>query len=823
MGSAESRESELSPEHASTATTPRAPRGWALALLVAAVAGGGAVWPAALGVAGLEVSDRVVQLERSLVGAAVLALGSALVLRAARTRLDGRERWCWSVIGVGAASAALGNVAWGAQVWAGDGANRNPVLLAVTLAVTVTVLVGAASLPSRHAGSDRGRLLDTSLVLVSSFALAWAFPVTALAQRLGGPDGLGRTDDAMLAVTAAVNLVVLLVASSILVRCRPDRRGEIVPMVTALVLSSGSELLVSLDPSASNPALASGIHVLQLCAATLLVVVGWRLLGPEVAPTAASARHRRRPALPEVATLVALLALAARELTSTGSTAANLVLGTALILIAAARLAQIQRDQGELTDSLRRAADRLRHQARTDSLTGLGNRTALGERLELAVRRADHADDDAVVLVCFVDVDGFKGINDALGHHVGDRVLVELAHRLRSVLGQDVFRLGGDEFVAFRELVPAAQVAQLADQLLRAAARPVTVDGIEVDLGISIGIDLRTPDRDPSTPAAPADLLRRADLALYRAKQLGGTRWCVYDDSLQESAAARADLRTEFRIAVESGLVTLRYRPVADLSTGVTVGAQAHLRWASEGGDRILSAEVLAAALESGVAVEMAIACFDDLRRALREAATVRGPATPDGIWVGVQIDATMLSHPGMVALIEHTLTTSSVEPWRLHIEVDESTVVDPTAAAALVAVRELGAHLTVTGFGAGPSSMLRLDGYPAATIKLDPSFVAGLGRRRDDTVIVDTVGDLARELDIELAADGITDEYQVTLLRRIGATLGQGPLIGGVLDRRVFFDRLHSEHAPSRLPGRTSAIGPSEQPTPMASPGAPR
>jgi diguanylate cyclase (GGDEF)-like protein len=395
------------------------------------------------------------------------------------------------------------------------------------------------------------------------------------------------------------------------------------------------------------------------------------------------------------------------------------------------------------------------------------------------------------VWLCAVDVDHFKRVNDGLGHQVGDDLLREVAGRLRTVLGDAVFRVGGDEFVAVRETPGEEDPAVVAQAALSAFDHPVEAGGRELAVTVSLGL------APLSGVRSGAVALRHADLALYRAKELGRARWAAYSEELQQRADARLELQHELARAIDHGELVVHYRPVVDLIDGAAAGAQALLRWRSGRHGLLTPRQFLDAAVEGGLLARLDRVVFDDMTVALRICAQdplVRPGGRP--LWVSTRLTAEELTHPALAPLVRDVVAAVGGDGSRLRIEVGEDVVVDPAATDALDELRDAGVHLVVADFGTGPSSLLRLDRYPADTIKLDRSFVEGLGRRRRDTAVVTEIARLAGELGLEVAADGLTEPFQAELLRDLGVRFAQGRLVGPAAPRATLLDAVLGEGA---------------------------
>lgn len=712
-----------------------------------------------------------------------VAAGATTVVSA--RALVGRARQAWTVVGSGLLIWGAANVAWTfgetADAYVGMGVDWLPPF---TLANAV-LLVGTMALPASRSRVARIRRLDTALMAISAMAMLWVLPIRTLVSN-GDHGGAAQLD-----ILTGIKVLMVLVAMSTFVRCRPDERNEIKPLAFGLILLALADLAFTTGGAGSR--LAEALYT----AALLLLFIAGRRLGSVLVcrPMPATASPRYRAALPELATVIALVALAVHAQFEAGSGMVPLVLGTALVLLAIVRLGQLDHEQRRLMTSLQDSARSLFEQARADTLTGLGNRLALDERLERAVTRRPVADQDAGLAVFFVDIDHFKRFNDGLGHHVGDQLLVEVATRLRSVLGDDVHRVGGDEFVGVCDRTDLARAQQLGDRIVELVRTPIFIDGHELNCTVSVGLAHLSPGDQPADdgsaakPAVPAtaagrlsadDLLRRADLALYRAKARGRNGLAAYDPMLQQFADARLGLRQGLHVALERDEIEVHYQPVVQLATDRVVGLCATPRWRSDQHGLLEPATFMPTMIDGGMLPDLGAVLFRDISGTLFDIGA--GYAQVD--WVSTVLCREEIVLPGLVDRVTQVLGDAGVPGCRLRIVVSEDTVLDEAALRVIQQLRAVGVHLTVHRFGTGPSSMLGLGQYPANTICIDPSFIDGLGRRHDDTVIVTAVSGLTTDLGMELAADGIAEEFQAQMLVDIGCTLGQGRLFGSPAPR---------------------------------------
>jgi diguanylate cyclase (GGDEF)-like protein len=437
-----------------------------------------------------------------------------------------------------------------------------------------------------------------------------------------------------------------------------------------------------------------------------------------------------------------------------------------------ALLASLAVDAGErlrrAQDNLaRRRADqaRLHRLARTDSLTGLANRRSIIESVETALARA------GPVALLFLDLDRFKRVNDGLGHRSGDALLVEVARRFETALepGEVLGRLGGDEFVVLLDSVPDPETAlATARRLATSLEEPILVDGRHLAVTASIGVALGEPASTVET------LLRDADVAMYQAKAAGRDTEVLLDRTTASSTLDELNLEEELRQAVAGDQLRLALQPVFDLGTGRLVAFEALVRWHHPQRGVLLPADFLPMAEETGlirpVGGWVLHQAVDVLSRYL--------PARPD-LLVGVNISARQLADEELMESIDRALARSGVPSHHLVLEMTESLAMRPSVDRNLRAIRDRGVRLAIDDLGTGYSNLAYLKTLPVSVLKVDQSFVAGLGVDPRDDAIVATLLGLGRSLGMRVVAEGIESPTQLGALRAMGCVYGQGLLLG--------------------------------------------
>jgi diguanylate cyclase (GGDEF)-like protein/PAS domain S-box-containing protein len=419
------------------------------------------------------------------------------------------------------------------------------------------------------------------------------------------------------------------------------------------------------------------------------------------------------------------------------------------------------------------AERRLAHQSRHDRLTGLPNRWAFLDGLTLALdrmaRRQPHGPGLAVVLF---DLDRFKVVNESLGHGFGDALLVTLARRLEDArpTGSILARMGGDELVVLLEGVETpGDAAVIARDLSKVLSRSVMVEGHEVTATASAGIAF-TDDADESAD----DLLRHADAAMYAAKELGRDRIEVFDETLRSKVRRRLTDEIDLRHAIEHGELIVHYQPEIEVPSGVVLGAEALVRWQHPTRGLLAAAEFIDLAEETGLILDIG-------RWVLGEACRqqVRWEAEhPDReLVVRVNLSARQVAEPDLLTQVVAILSESGIDPAHLCLEITETTVMADAenSLEVLEKLRGLGVELAIDDFGTGYSSLSYLKRFPVHVLKIDRSFVDGLGRDPDDTAIVQAILVLASSLGMSVTAEGVETEAQLTELLRLGCGRVQG------------------------------------------------
>jgi diguanylate cyclase (GGDEF)-like protein len=434
-------------------------------------------------------------------------------------------------------------------------------------------------------------------------------------------------------------------------------------------------------------------------------------------------------------------------------------------------------ERGRLEENLRQVTDlkeQLRHQALHDPLTGLPNRTLFLDRVRHAVDTAGRTRVWPAVL--YLDLDGFKPVNDTYGHEAGDVLLRTVADRLRGCLrpADTAARLGGDEFVLLLNgPIDRSGVARIVERVRSQLEVPMVLgDGVITTVGASIGVALGgvdSPDAD--------SLVRNADIAMYAAKRTLGTEFLVYEPGLGDTAITRSESATELAAAIRHGQLRTVYQPLIDMRTGRPIGAEALVRWEHPTDGLRSPDQFIALAEESGLITQIGAMVLDD---ACRQAAgwVAQAPANDD-LLVTVNLSARQVADDTIVDQVTAALQVSGLEPRRLVLEITETVLMHDrdAAAATLWQLKELGVRIAIDDFGTGYSSLAYLRRFPIDMLKVAREFVDGLGRDAHDDVITRAIVELAGTLGLLTVAEGIETSEQSQHVAALGCDLAQGYL----------------------------------------------
>ena len=446
---------------------------------------------------------------------------------------------------------------------------------------------------------------------------------------------------------------------------------------------------------------------------------------------------------------------------------------TTPIMDATGQVIQLQTTSRDVSDRIQ-AQNQLEHEALHDTLTGLPNRNLLIERLELSIHRANRFDDYHFA-VLFLDLDRFKVINDSLGHLAGDRLLIAIAHKLQSTLREIdlVARLGGDEFVILLDEIKDIQQAIHATQRIFAELQtPLIIEGREVYTTSSIGIVLGTKDYTHAS-----DLLRDADIAMYRAKNNGKARYEVFDTEMHRQAMSRMHLENDLRRAVDSQEFMLYYQPILSLDSGCLVGFEALMRWQHPIQGLKYPSDFIAVAEEIGLITSLS---SWGLRTACQQLANWQiAFSNLDDLKMSVNLSVQDLRRSDLLAEIDLVLAQTHLDAHCLTLEITESMLIEDVESTIKLfsQLQERGIQISLDDFGTGYSSLSYLHRLPMDNLKVDRSFVNQMEEGKKNYQIVETIATLSKQLELDAIAEGIETLHQLEKLQELGYRFGQGYL----------------------------------------------
>lgn len=481
---------------------------------------------------------------------------------------------------------------------------------------------------------------------------------------------------------------------------------------------------------------------------------------------------------------------------------------------------QIGSRLGRVADRTR-VEKRLMHEASHDSLTGLCNRSRFLQQLDRALQR-QWQDESTRFAVLFIDLDRFKVINDSLGHLAGDRMIIQVAARLKNALRPDhvslalplsvpwpgleeqddqtavassqhlLARMGGDEFtILLRNIAHVDEAICIAERIQAAMALPFLIRDQEIYASASIGIVF-----SEGTHTLADEVLRDADLAMYRAKALGKNCYELFDHSMRRGAVSRLTIETALRNALKNNEFVLHYQPIIELQEGSIVGVEALVRWRrGDSSELIYPVEFIGVAEETGLILHIGMWVLREACRQMHQWHQLFPRKKP--LTISVNISPRQFVQPNLVDQIQQILVDTGIDPNTLRLEITESVTMGDVEQTIkiLSQLRALGVRFSIDDFGTGYSSLSYLHRFPLDVLKIDRSFVNGMNHDEERRQIVQTIMTLARNLGIEVVAEGTETDMQVDHLRSLGCDFGQGFFFSRALSAETVTDLLYVPH----------------------------
>lgn len=451
-----------------------------------------------------------------------------------------------------------------------------------------------------------------------------------------------------------------------------------------------------------------------------------------------------------------------------------------IALIASVFDRQMRARTGLLADSLAKANEKLLQAALHDPLTQLPNRMLLQDRIEQTIEKARRRNFPFAVMFC--DLDGFKAINDAYGHQLGDRLLVEMSQRVAGLLrAQDTFaRLGGDEFVIVFQIEEPEDAAVVAERILACVAEPFHIDALELQVSTSIGIALY-----PDDASSERELMAHADAAMYHTKETGRNGYTFFTESLQVTANRQLRLLQDLRRAIPRGELVLHYQPKFLAAGSDIIGAEALVRWQHPELGLLSPDTFIPMAERSGLILPLGEWVLDAACAQLR----AWHDAGHDSWTMSVNLSPVQFASSNLLDTVRETLARHQLEARFLTLEVTETTAMKDVEASLLIlhGLTAMGVHISIDDFGTGYSSLLYLKRMPATELKIDRAFVRELEDNSEDAAIVSSIIALGRSLQLRIVAEGVETAGQQQYLNQLGCDLLQGYHLGKPMDADAF------------------------------------
>jgi diguanylate cyclase (GGDEF)-like protein len=734
---------------------------------------------------------------------AVVGVGTAVVLVIGPRRYGATPCYPWYLLSAASTLFLVGALI---RPWATERTGLSALAAdACTVPGYLLMIIGVGGLLRARGGLERHAVIDGLIVCLGAACvsvLLLAVPAASIRGRPAMVSALAGTYPIL-----DVVLLLLLVNLAFTTAARRPSYWLLVGMMTSLLLGDLAYAIIGLFGT------LSGSPILDLPFLLGFTMVGAAALHPSVVylgramplPVQAWSWPRLLLICPALAAPF-LLTATLRDPTPV-ERLVPAVAGAAMVALLLTRA--VSAVQGFVAAQLR-----YERQATHDPLTGLPNRLALGREVSRLLGRTPAI--QVGIWVFFLDLDGFKLVNDSWGHDTGDQLIVEVGQRLRALVpaAAIVARVGGDEFVVVLSGAREDALA-LAEQILESFAVPLQVRSLEVVVSTSVGLvgttggPVGTPGgqldstggrgglptaaaaaQHDAAPVTAESLMRDADIAMYHAKAEGPGKWALFDTSMRERVRDRVEIEFALRHALAKDQLHLVYQPIVELRTGRLVGAEALIRWDHPARGAVSPLDFISIAEDTGLIAAIGRWVLDE---ALRQLARWReGGAVDEEFWISINVSPRQLRDPGLPDAIAEALLRHGVPTEVVVLEITESVMVDASTVTdqVLFELRRMGVRIVVDDFGTGYSALGYLRRHPVTGVKIDREFVGGLGGNSEDEEIVRAVVAMSSALRLTVVAEGVETPTQQRVLETLGVVLGQGRLWGGPVRPRVFVER---------------------------------
>ncbi|HEY6592681.1 MAG TPA: EAL domain-containing protein [Asanoa sp.] len=711
----------------------------------------------------------------SAVAFVVVGIGTAAALAAGPFLFRVDRRWPWLVLSIACVAFTIGAVL---RPWAAGRTGPESLLAdAFTVPGYGLIFAALAGFARTRVGDKRHALIDGFLVGIGAAivaALLFSLPAAGITDRSDAISGLAGVYPLF-----DVLLVLLVLNLAFATAVRGASYVLIIVSSTLLLIGDVAYAVIGRTGALTGPRLLDLPFVLGF------VLIGAAALHPTMKELSRTVR------LPVQAWSLWRLLLIGPALAVPFILTAVLAKTTSLdrLILAAGGAAMVALLISRAVSAVQgyaAAQRRYEHQATHDCLTGLPNRGLLVA--DVGRMLAQPASADRPLWLYFLDLDGFKLVNDSWGHDAGDRVIVEVAQRLLRLLPPDAVlaRVGGDEFVIAR-VCPVAEAESLADAVLDALRQPLPAPAGDVVVAVSVGV---ASSAVGVTGVSAEDLLRDADTAMYQAKADGRGRWVMFDPSMHDRVRERIDIESALRSALDNGQLHLAYQPIVTLGDSRLAGAEALIRWDHPHRGSVPPTLFVPVAEETGLIAEIGRWV---LREALWQLAEWRATGVvSEAFWMSINISPRQLRDPRLPEQVADALAEYGLPGSAVMLEITESVMIDSTEVTdgVFAQLRALGIRLAVDDFGTGFSALGYLRRHPVTGVKVDRSFVGGLGANPEDEEIVRAVVAMSFALRLSVVAEGVQSPVQRDVLRTLGVTYGQGWLWSRPVEPETFAKR---------------------------------